>query len=192
MGVLAQQGRDKLTLVTSPSIKSFGLWVEQLIAESTGKEGLGIVPVAGEPLAPPNRHGHDRSFLYLSLAGDDHEAAGAAVGTDWPRRSSGPGVALDRGVRVVAEAGMSNYATLRSGTASVGRYVADHLGLDGNFGTVAVGQRADLVLLRKNPLDDLENLTDRVGVMVRGRWTTRAEIDAGLAALAEKHAGRTP
>ena len=53
MGVLALRGLDKLTLVTSPSISSFGLWVEQLIAENTGKEGMGIVPVAGEPLGLP-------------------------------------------------------------------------------------------------------------------------------------------
>ena len=114
------------------------------------------------------------------------------MGTDSPQMFNVPGFALHRELRVVAESGMSNYAILRSGTASVGTYVADHLGLDGNFGTVAVGQRADLVLLSRNPLDDLANLTDRVGVMVRGRWITRAEIDAGLAALAEKHAGQTP
>ncbi|MFQ6029747.1 MAG: bifunctional transaldolase/phosoglucose isomerase, partial [Dehalococcoidia bacterium] len=54
MGTLARQGRDKLTLVTSPSISSFGLWTEQLLAESTGKEGTGIVPVAEEPLLSPN------------------------------------------------------------------------------------------------------------------------------------------
>ena len=72
MGVLAQQGRDKLTLVTSPAISSFGLWVEQLIAESTGKEGLGIVPVAGESLASPNHYGDDRLFVYLRLDGDDN------------------------------------------------------------------------------------------------------------------------
>ena len=54
MAVLAQKGQDKLTLVTSPSISSFGLWVEQLIAESTGKEGQGIVPVAGEQMAGAN------------------------------------------------------------------------------------------------------------------------------------------
>ena len=126
------------------------------------------------------------------LKGLSDAGVGILMGTDSPQMFNVPGFALHRELRVVAESGMSNYAILRSGTASVGRYVADHLGLDGNFGTVAVGQRADLVLLRKNPLDDLENLTDRVGVMVRGRWTTRAEIDAGLAALAEKHAGRTP
>ena len=73
MGVIAQQGRDKLTLVTSPSISSFGLWAEQLIAESTGKEGLGIVPVAGEPLGSANHYGHDRLFVYLRLDGDDND-----------------------------------------------------------------------------------------------------------------------
>ena len=79
MGVLAQQGRDKLTLVTSPSIHSFGLWVEQLIAESTGKEGKGIVPVAGEPLAPPDLYGDDRLFVYLRLEDDDNAATDATL-----------------------------------------------------------------------------------------------------------------
>jgi imidazolonepropionase-like amidohydrolase len=64
------------------------------------------------------------------------------------------------------------------------------LGIDDDFGTVAVGQRADLVLLGSNPLDDLANLDDRVGVMVRGQWVTRAQIDQGLADLAAKLAGR--
>ena len=79
MGVLAQQGRDKLTVLTSPAISSFGLWVEQLIAESTGKEGLGIVPVAGEPLASPNHYGDDRLFVYLRLDGDDDDETDDAI-----------------------------------------------------------------------------------------------------------------
>ena len=79
MGVLALQGRDKLTLVSSLSIKSFGLWVEQLIAESTGKEGLGIVPVAGELLASPNHYGNDRLFIYMRLEGDDNRETDAAL-----------------------------------------------------------------------------------------------------------------
>ena len=72
MGVLAKQGRDKLTLVTSPSIASYGLWAEQLIAESTGKGGVGIIPVAGEPLIAPEYYGNDRLFTYLRLAEDDN------------------------------------------------------------------------------------------------------------------------
>ncbi len=65
MGQLAQQGRDKLTFVVSEPIGSFGLWVEQLIAESTGKQGKGILPVAGEPLGEPAVYGDDRVFVYL-------------------------------------------------------------------------------------------------------------------------------
>jgi transaldolase / glucose-6-phosphate isomerase len=65
MGELAAQGRDKATFVVSEPISSFGLWVEQLIAESTGKQGKGILPVAGEPLGDPGDYGDDRVFAYL-------------------------------------------------------------------------------------------------------------------------------
>jgi len=112
---------------------------------------------------------------------------GILMGTDSPQMFNVPGFALHREIEVMAESGMTNHQILQSGTASVSRYVEDHLGLDGDFGTVAVGNRADLVLLGSNPLDDLDNLTDRVGVMVRGRWVSRGEIDAGLARLAAKH-----
>ena len=67
MSELAAAGRDKLTLILSPAIASFGDWVEQLIAESTGKEGKGILPVVGEPLGPPEVYGNDRLFVYLRL-----------------------------------------------------------------------------------------------------------------------------
>jgi hypothetical protein len=63
-------GRDKITFVASPRIQSFGDWVEQLIAESTGKEGKGILPVVGEPLGGPHVYGDDRIFVHLPL-GDD-------------------------------------------------------------------------------------------------------------------------
>jgi hypothetical protein len=112
------------------------------------------------------------------------------MGTDSPQLFNVPSFALHRELQVMAEAGMSNHQILLSGTAAVGRYVQEHLGLDERFGTVAPGQRADLVLLGANPLDDLDNLTDRVGVMVAGRWIDRAEIDRGLEALAAKHAGQ--
>ncbi len=79
MGTFALQGRDKLSIVTSPGVSSFGLWAEQLIAESTGKEGKGIIPIAGEPLVAPHRYGDDRLFVYLRLEGDDNSAVDAAV-----------------------------------------------------------------------------------------------------------------
>jgi transaldolase/glucose-6-phosphate isomerase len=75
LGELAKAGRDKMTLVTSPAFASFGDWVEQLIAESTGKEGKGILPVVGEPVGAPDVYGDDRFFVYLRVAGDDaHDA----------------------------------------------------------------------------------------------------------------------
>jgi transaldolase/glucose-6-phosphate isomerase len=79
MGDLAKRGRDKLTLVISPSISSFGLWVEQLLAESTGKEGTGIIPIAGEPLLGPEYYGQDRLFVYLRMAKDDNATTDAAI-----------------------------------------------------------------------------------------------------------------
>ena len=71
---LAKSGRDKLTILTSPTLGSFGLWAEQLIAESLGKDGLGIVPVVAEPLTNVARYGPDRQFVYLKLRGEDSEA----------------------------------------------------------------------------------------------------------------------
>ncbi|MGI4821670.1 MAG: hypothetical protein ACRYFV_10725 [Janthinobacterium lividum] len=65
MGVLSKQGRDKLTLVVPEALHDLGLWLEQLLAESTGKEGKGILPVAGEPLADPSVYGTDRLFVYV-------------------------------------------------------------------------------------------------------------------------------
>jgi glucose-6-phosphate isomerase/transaldolase/glucose-6-phosphate isomerase len=71
MGSLAKAGRDKVTVITSPSLSAFGLWVEQLLAESTGKEGRGLIPVAQEPLLAPAAYGQDRFFVYLRRRGED-------------------------------------------------------------------------------------------------------------------------
>ena len=74
MGEAALAGRDKLTYLCSPALAAFGGWVEQLIAESTGKRGTGIVPVAGEPAGVPASYGADRLFVHLSLAGEGGSA----------------------------------------------------------------------------------------------------------------------
>ncbi|MGB8507147.1 MAG: bifunctional transaldolase/phosoglucose isomerase [Pyrinomonadaceae bacterium] len=73
IGECAKAGRDKLTIITDPKIESFGLWVEQLIAESTGKEGKGIVPVAGEPTGAPAVYGEDRLFVSIAVGKLDSE-----------------------------------------------------------------------------------------------------------------------
>jgi transaldolase / glucose-6-phosphate isomerase len=73
LGECARAGRDKLTLIIDPKISALGLWIEQLIAESTGKEGKGILPVAGEPLGPPSVYGDDRVFASIAVEGQDSE-----------------------------------------------------------------------------------------------------------------------
>jgi transaldolase/glucose-6-phosphate isomerase len=71
IGSLATQGRDKLTLITPPPLDTLGLWIEQLIAESTGKEGKGILPIAGEPLLDPHDYGNDRLFVCVRMRNAD-------------------------------------------------------------------------------------------------------------------------
>jgi glucose-6-phosphate isomerase len=66
-GTCAEQGKDKLTFIFPPEIKAFGAWLEQLIAESTGKNGRGIVPVNGEPVSPPEYYAKDRLFINFRL-----------------------------------------------------------------------------------------------------------------------------
>jgi glucose-6-phosphate isomerase len=80
LGTFWELGRDKVTFAISPAVAEFGPWVEQLIAESLGKQGQGILPVVGEPLGPPEVYGDDRLFVHLALAGDEsHDAALATL-----------------------------------------------------------------------------------------------------------------
>ena len=80
IGSAALAGRDKLTLVVPPALEAFGLWVEQLIAESTGKQGMGVIPIAGEAVGPAEDYGEDRLFVRLSVR--DAPVKVAADGTD--------------------------------------------------------------------------------------------------------------
>ncbi|MEA2650364.1 MAG: transaldolase / glucose-6-phosphate isomerase, partial [Chloroflexota bacterium] len=77
IGEAALAGRDKLTILTSDRLAAFGDWAEQLIAESTGKAGKGIVPIVGEPAADPSEYGDDRCFVYLRFADESDPAMSA-------------------------------------------------------------------------------------------------------------------
>jgi transaldolase/glucose-6-phosphate isomerase len=79
LGVAANQGRDKITIFTSPGISDLGAWLEQLIAESTGKVGKGIIPVDREKIGKPAVYGSDRVFAYLRLAKENNKAMDQAV-----------------------------------------------------------------------------------------------------------------
>ncbi len=102
VGELARHGRDKLTFLVSPNIESFGLWVEQLIAESTGKHGRGILPVAGEPVGAPEVYGDDRVFAYLR----DHDD---------------PDERLDQAIAALGEAGHPTLTLTTRGPEDLGR-----------------------------------------------------------------------
>jgi glucose-6-phosphate isomerase len=99
---LAQAGRDKLTFVISETLPGLGLWLEQLVAESTGKHGTGILPVADEPLGDPAVYGDDRVFAYLP---DVHT----------------PDPELDRKVRALSDAGHPVFTIPTAGRADLGR-----------------------------------------------------------------------
>jgi transaldolase/glucose-6-phosphate isomerase len=75
----ARQGRDKVTITASPGIADFGAWLEQLLAESTGKQGKGLIPVDAEPLGPPKSYGEDRVFAYIRLTDEADKAQDAAI-----------------------------------------------------------------------------------------------------------------
>ena len=108
------------------------------------------------------------------------------MGTDSPQMFNVPGFALHREIALMVEAGLTPYQVLESGTRNVATYAKQDLKLDGRFGTVAVGNRADLMLLDGNPLEDIANVARRSGVMVRGRWLPAAELERGLEEIAAR------
>ena len=103
LGELARRGRDKLTWIVDEPLGSFGLWVEQLVAESTGKQGTGIVPVAGEPLGAPEAYGEDRVFVHLRHSDEPdteaEEKLAALAGAGHPALTVAFADALDLGAQ---------------------------------------------------------------------------------------------
>jgi imidazolonepropionase-like amidohydrolase len=108
------------------------------------------------------------------------------MGTDSPQQFSVPGFSLHRELLFMRDAGMSPYEILKSGTVNVGHYFAS----DDSFGTIESGKRADLVLLNDNPLTDIQNVSKIEGVMARGRWFSRQELDKVLDKIVENNKAR--
>lgn len=108
--------------------------------------------------------------------------AGLLLSTDMPEAA---GFAVHRELELLVLAGLTPYQALVTGTSNVARY----LGTEDSTGTVAVGKRADLVMLEGNPLQDIRNTSGPAGVMVGGRWLSRVELEAGLDSLVAKQMG---
>ena len=84
LAAAARSGRDKLTIVTSTALRPIGYWIEQLVAESTGKDGVGIIPVEGEPLGPAHHYGSDRILLGITVEGEPDADVDRLL-TEWTR-----------------------------------------------------------------------------------------------------------
>lgn len=106
------------------------------------------------------------------------------MGTDAPQQFTLPGFSLERELVYMRDAGMSPYDILKSGTVNPGQYFAKQ----DSFGTIETGKRADLVLLNANPLTDIRNVSKIEGVMVRGKWFSRQDLNDRLAKIEEKYA----
>ncbi|HUP43990.1 MAG TPA: amidohydrolase family protein [Thermoanaerobaculia bacterium] len=105
------------------------------------------------------------------------------MGTDAPQQFSVPGFSLHRELQWMRRAGMTPYEIMVSGTRNIGEYFRN----EDSFGTVEKGKRADLILLEGNPLDDISSVAKIAGVMVNGRWLSRAEIDKRLAKIEARY-----
>ena len=139
LAALALQGRDKLTFVVDEKIGSFGLWVEQLVAESLGKHGKGIVPVTDEPLGAPDAYGDDRVFAYL-------------------RDNDDPDEAIDEAVRALADAGQPTVTLSAGGPGDLGRIF-----FFAEFATAVAGWALEI-----NPFDqpDVQVAKDMTGKLL--------------------------
>lgn len=114
-----------------------------------------------------------------------HDAGARLIlGTDTPNPFVVPGFSVHEELKHFVDAGLTPYEAIKAATRDAAEFVN---ALD-EWGTVAIGRRADLILFDANPLDDVANVSKLVGVMLRGRWYTQAELQAKLDVLAEKYA----
>ncbi|HEV7459094.1 MAG TPA: bifunctional transaldolase/phosoglucose isomerase [Solirubrobacteraceae bacterium] len=162
MGALAGVGRDKLTFIVSEPISSFGLWVEQLVAESTGKQGKGVLPVADEPIGPPDAYGDDRLFAYL-------------------RNADAPDEELDAKVEALANAGQPVLTLSVHGATDLGRIF-----FFAEFAVAVAGWAIGINPFDQPNVQEAKDNTDKVleGYKAEGHLPEVAEADDGaLSAL---------
>ena len=115
LGEAALAGRDKLTILASPRLAAFGDWAEQLVAESTGKAGKGIIPIVGEPIGEPASYGDDRFFVFLTLAGEPRDELGPLAGSLMERGHQGEHIELADPLDIGAEFVRWEIATAAAG-----------------------------------------------------------------------------
>jgi imidazolonepropionase-like amidohydrolase len=126
----------------------------------------------------PYRRDMEMDFLLALVKALNDTGVIVTTGTDTAPWTEGSLPShIHRELELLVEAGLSNFDALSAGTRNTG-LIFDRMGADGSFGTVEVGQRADLILLTENPLENVSATRERVGVMVRGTWRTQEDLDA--------------
>jgi imidazolonepropionase-like amidohydrolase len=138
----------------------------------------------GQPGYDPARARRYVEIRRKLIKGLHDGGAGLLLGSDAPQWFNVPGFALHHELRMLVASGLTPFQALATGT----RNVAQFLKQEKEFGTVAAGKRADLILLEANPLANVANVQKRAGVMLGGRWLPESEIQAGLAAIAKRNA----
>lgn len=184
--------------VPTQSLLEHVMLPEPSSAELIGREEMRYVPkrmreqwlkAKADRLADPSYDpARARRFIEVRrklIKGLHDGGAGLLLGSDAPQWFNVPGFALHHELRMLVASGLTPFQALSTGT----RNVAVFLGQEKEFGTVAPGKRADLILLEANPLADVANVQKRAGVMLNGRWLPEDRIRAGLAAIAKRNAG---
>lgn len=170
------------------SCPSTGVWncvtivyLQNVVSSEDAKRLLEKPSMRAEQLARIRR----AEKLHLKLTKALHDAgARVLLGTDTANPFVIPGFSIHEELQNFVDAGLTPYQALKAGTSDA----AEFLKKQDEFGTVAVGRRADLILLEANPLDDVRNAARRVGVMVHGRWFSEAELQDRLEKLAASYA----
>ncbi|MCZ6560854.1 MAG: amidohydrolase family protein [Gammaproteobacteria bacterium] len=153
-----------------------------------GFEGSRWSPPGSQPGALDSR------FAFVKQYTKDFHYAGIRLiaGTDSPTVLGAPGFSTHEEMRVLAQLGLSRFEILTITTRNAADFIAETIPAALPFGTIEVGKRADILLLNANPLVDLRNAQNAVGVMARGNWYSRANLDSRLEAIAAQYAAMTP
>ena len=137
---------------------------------------------------PPLDSSAEKRFALALVSALHSKGAGLLLGTDTYKPNVIPGFSLHEELRYFVEAGLSPYDAIRAGTSDAARF----LHRENEFGTVAMGRRADLLLLSANPLDNAGNVSKRVGVMLRGNWLPEEQLQENLKRLGPASTPREP
>jgi len=181
------------------SIRNNNIWncptlvlLENFPEDAEWQRKVDLVPPAlveryrrGMPNWSAHPEGRQRIYdQYLLIVRALHErGAHLLVGTDTPKPTVLPGFSLSAELRSFVRAGLTSYEALRAASSDAAMFLRQ----EKEFGTIGLGMRADLLLLKANPLENIDNLEKRVGVMVAGRWFTESDLQRRLLATQEDH-----